>query len=85
MKPVFSRAAASLLILGGMALPAAANPSQSQVASAQSSERAIAAEQAHLQTVSSAYSVQVADDENLPVQLRSTERPKGQNLLKLSF
>lgn len=63
------------MILGGLALPAAANPSS----------QAIDAEQAHLQAVSAAYSVQVADDENLPLQLRSTERPKGQNLLKLSF
>jgi hypothetical protein len=75
MKPAVCGAAASLMILGGLALPVAANPSA----------QAIDAEQAHLQAVSAAYSVQVADDDNLPLQLRSTERPKGQNRLKLSF
>ena len=85
MKPAVLCAAASLLALGGMVLPACANESKSQIASAQASQQAIAAEQAHLQTVSAAYSVQVTGDENLPLQLRSTERPKGQNLLKLNF
>ena len=64
-----------MILGGGLALPAAANPSA----------QAMDAEQSHLQAVSAAYSVQVADDENLPLPLRSTERPKGQNLLKLSF
>lgn len=71
------------LLLGGLALPAvAAEPTAQHPAAA---DQDIAREQTHLQTVSATYSVQVADDENLPLQFRGSERPKGQKLLNLSF
>ena len=71
------------LLLGGMANPVvAAEPSAQPAAPA---EQDIAREQTHLQAVSATYSVQVADDENLPLQFRTSERPKGQKLLNLSF
>jgi hypothetical protein len=47
--------------------------------------QAIANEQSHLQTVSAGYSVQVAHDENLPLQFRRSDAPKGHNLLNLNF
>lgn len=73
----------SLLLVGGLANPVVANEANGQ--SAATADQALAQEQTYLQTVSATYSVQVAADENLPLQFRSTERPKGQKLLKLSF
>ena len=82
--------AASLCLLGSLVLVGLANPAVAaepspMPAAALAADQDIAREQTHLQTVSSGYSVQVADDENLPLQFRNTERPKGQTLLNLSF
>jgi len=82
--------AASLCLMGSLLLVGLANPvvaaePTAKPAAAAAAEQDIAREQSHLQTVSSSYSVQVADDENLPLQFRTTERPKGQKLLNLSF
>lgn len=71
------------LLLGGLALPSVAAEPRAQLRGA--ADQDIAREQTHLQSVSATYSVQVADDENLPLQFRGSERPKGQKLLNLSF
>ena len=80
-------AVAASLLLGGLAAPVlAAEPVPRSGSSATAAaELDIAQEQSHLQTVSASYSVQVADDDNLPLQFRGSERPKGQKLLNLSF
>lgn len=73
------------LLLGGLANPVVAAEPTAKPSAPAAADQDIAREQTHLQTVSSSYSVQVADDENLPLQFRNTERPKGQTLLNLSF
>ncbi len=73
------------LLLCGWACPVTAAEPMPRSGASVAVDQDIAREQTHLQTVSSTYSVQVADDENLPLQFRSTERPKGQKLLNLNF
>lgn len=49
------------------------------------SDPAVPMEQAHLDAVSSRYSVEVPDDEHLPLSLRKSEAPRGTNLINLSW
>lgn len=62
----------------GLAAPVLVRP-------ALASELDIAQEQIHLQTVSATYSAVVPADDNLPLQFRGSDRPKGQKLINLSF
>lgn len=48
-------------------------------------EDTLLAEQTHMQQSSARYSVEVPQDEHLPLSFRRTEGPKGANLLNFSW
>ncbi|MBM5792165.1 MAG: hypothetical protein FJ053_10425 [Cyanobacteria bacterium M_surface_10_m1_298] len=85
MKTFALAAACGLLVGSGFTLNASAMEPIVLSSALPPADYGLSSEQAHLQAASARYSVEIPDDEALPLEFKNPSGPNGHNTLNLSF